>query len=580
MGFRSKMTVAMDDLPPLFAPGQRLGRYELLQRLAVGGMAEVYLAYASGPGDFRKVVAIKRLLPQHALDPQLLRMFLDEARLMARLAHPHVPQVTDVDDGEVPYFVMEYVHGTDLRGILNAAGGALPIEIALSIGVAVAAGLHHAHEHRGAAGQRLEIVHRDVSPSNVLVSFDGAVKVTDFGVAKWAEQKSFTHQGQLKGKFAHMSPEQCRGEALDRRSDVFALGTLIYEMTTGAPPFVAESEYELLTQIVQRDAPPPVRPGGEYPTDLRAIVMKSLSRAREDRQASAQELQLQLEAFGREHRLVVSPVALAEYLETLFGARVSEWREALKSGQTLVDLLAKRSGHGAAGAGTEAVVPSGTAAGDRTATDVFTLGQRDDGAKASSPAGTAPRSRASTGRRIAVGVVAAVALVLLLVATELTSEWQRAARGTGAPARVESAAGETAKRAPPLPAAPEKGPEPKDAPEATLAGRETMGTAPSTATAVTHRGRDAALPGRGTRREAGAGTRRSTTTVSNAGEPGAAAERGRSASTDTDGEAATTRSPNDATTATPPPMAPRPGTPAAPPAAPVKVWDPDSPVPP
>jgi serine/threonine protein kinase len=114
----------MYDLPPLFTPGQRLGSYELLRRLAVGGMAEVYLAYAVGPGDFRKLVAIKRLLPQNALDPQLLRMFLDEARLMARLSHPNIPQVTDVDDGAegaVPYFVMEYVHGTDLRGVLNAA---------------------------------------------------------------------------------------------------------------------------------------------------------------------------------------------------------------------------------------------------------------------------------------------------------------------------------------------------------------------------------------------------------------------------------------------------------------------------
>ena len=225
-------------------------------------MAEVYLAQVAGPGDFRKLVAIKRLLPQHALDPQLLRMFLDEARLMARLSHPNVTQVIDVSDGTdaaVPYFVMEYVHGTDLREILNAADGPLPMEQAVTIAMAVAAGLHHAHEQRGADGAPLEIVHRDVSPSNVVVSFDGSVKIADFGVAKWAKQKSFTHQGQIKGKFAHMSPEQCRGEPLDRRSDIFALGTVLYEMTTGQPPFVAESEYELLSQIVSREAAPPTR---------------------------------------------------------------------------------------------------------------------------------------------------------------------------------------------------------------------------------------------------------------------------------------------------------------------------------
>ena len=579
----------MDDLPPLFAPGQRLGRYELLQRLAVGGMAEVYLAYASGPGDFRKVVAIKRMLPQHALDPQLLRMFLDEARLMARLSHPNVPQVTDVDDGEVPYFVMEYIHGTDLRGILNAAGGALPIEIALMIGTAIAAGLHHAHEQRGTGGQPLEIVHRDVSPSNVLVSFDGGVKVTDFGVAKWAEQKSFTHQGQLKGKFAHMSPEQCRGESLDRRSDVFALGTLIYEMTTGAPPFVAESEYELLTQIVQRDAPPPVRPGEEYPAALRDIVMKSLHRSRDDRQSSAQDLQLQLEAFAREYRLVVSPVALAEYLETLFGARVTEWREALKSGQTLVDLLEKRAGRTATGVDGGVGGARLASGADRTATDVFTLGQTaapadDTITPANASTATAPRGKRGVGRNVAIGMVAAGALALLLVATEATSRWQRGSRGLSGsplPARVE----------PPVPGpAPPAGVAPTGAPPplATTPANTTPAPADGTAAAgtgptVTRRGRDAAVPARGTRRELVAGSRRATSTASADAAP--VLDRSRSPAGEpppAGGPApASLPAPTAAPVPTAPavPVSPKSTTPPAP-AAPVKVWDPDSPVPP
>jgi serine/threonine protein kinase len=431
----------MEELPPLFGPGQRLGRFELLRRLAVGGMAEVYLAYAVGPGDFRKVVAIKRLLPQHALDPQLLRMFLDEARLMARLSHPNIPHVTDVDDGKgvgVPFFVMEYVHGTDLRGVLNAAAGALPLEQALTIACATAAGLHHAHEQRGSGGQPLEIVHRDISPSNVLISFDGGVKVTDFGVAKWNEQKSFTHQGQLKGKFAHMSPEQCRGEALDRRSDVFALGTLLYEMTTGEPPFVAESEYELLTQIVSQDALPPPKTGTAYPPDLEAILMRSLKRSRDDRYPTTQHLQLDLEAFAREHRLVVSPVALGGYLETLFGARVTEWREALKSGRSLVEHLEQKSGP---------VATRGPArATDRTATDTFAM---DPSAAAGAKPGLSPRNSPSSsgltggrgkirwGRAAAVAAAGGGALALLLVATELTSRWQRASTPpTLAPGRV------------------------------------------------------------------------------------------------------------------------------------------------
>ena len=311
-------------------PGQRLGRYELLQRIAVGGMAEVYRARAAGPSDFRKLVAIKRLLPQHALDPQLLRMFLDESRLMARFAHPNLPHVIDVSDGggvDVPFFVMEHVAGVDLREVMRAADGPLPLEHLLGVSAAVAAGLHHAHELRADDGRPLEIVHRDVSPSNVLVSFDGGVKVADFGVAKWSQQKSFTYQGQLKGKFAHMSPEQCRGEPLDRRSDVFALGTMMYEMATGQPPFQADSEFELLSRIATHDATWPTTGAGSHvAAELRAIIMRTLMRDRAERFATTREIQLALEAFGRERRLMVSAVELAAYVESLFPAKVAESR--------------------------------------------------------------------------------------------------------------------------------------------------------------------------------------------------------------------------------------------------------------
>ncbi|MEA2696845.1 MAG: eukaryotic-like serine/threonine-protein kinase, partial [Myxococcales bacterium] len=211
----------------------QLGRYELLARLAVGGMAEIYLARAQGMSGFEKLLVLKRILPQHALDPELLRMFLDEARLSATLTHPHITQVYDIGtQGDTPFFTMEYVHGANLREILNAqaavAGGdrVLPDAHAVSIIAAAAAGLHYAHERRGADGQPLQIVHRDVSPSNVLVTYDGAVKVADFGIAKWTSQRTQTQAGALKGKFAYMSPEQCRSQPVDRRSDVFALGTL------------------------------------------------------------------------------------------------------------------------------------------------------------------------------------------------------------------------------------------------------------------------------------------------------------------------------------------------------------------
>jgi len=310
--------------PPLRAR-QQLGRYEILERLAVGGMAEIYRARTRGPRAFEKTVALKRILPQHALDPELLQMFLDEARLMASLNHPHIAQVYDVgEDPDHPFFTMELVKGVDVRTLLRAYGRRrpLPLEHALCIGIGVASGLHHAHERSNGRGEPLGIVHRDISPSNVLVSFEGAVKITDFGVAKWAEQSSRTEAGQLKGKLAHMSPEQCRGLPLDRRTDVFALGTLLVEMLTGRPAFEAESDFELLNRIVSEDVAPLVMPdGARLPNDLDEIVRQALCRDREQRTPTAQAVQLALEDFARRHRLVVSSVALADTLAHLFADR-------------------------------------------------------------------------------------------------------------------------------------------------------------------------------------------------------------------------------------------------------------------
>ncbi len=301
---------SLETLPP----GTRFGRYELIRRLAVGGMAELYLARATGIENFEKIVALKRILPQHAAHDDFVAMFLDEARLTASIHHANVAQVYDIgrcDDGL--FFTMEHVHGEDVRAIMQTLfrrGLNLPLEHALAITIGVAAGLHAAHQ--------LGIVHRDVSPSNLLVSYDGCVKVIDFGIAKAAVRQTETRAGTLKGKIAYMSPEQCLGEPLDRRSDVFSLGILIYELTTGARLFPVDNEYAAMRQLVDHDAPPPSRRRPGYPPELESIVMRALRRDRTERWGSAEELQLALENFVRARGLAVSTAQLGYFMREVF----------------------------------------------------------------------------------------------------------------------------------------------------------------------------------------------------------------------------------------------------------------------
>jgi serine/threonine protein kinase len=315
---------SLETLPP----GTRFGRYELIRRLAIGGMAELYLARSSGIEGFEKIVVLKRILPQHAENDDFVRMFLDEARLTATIHHANVASVYDIgrcDDGL--FFTMEYVHGEDVRTIAQALGRrgrGLPLEHSLAIAIGAASGLHAAHTRTGADGRPLGIVHRDVSPSNLLVSYDGGVKIIDFGIAKASARSTETRAGTLKGKIAYMSPEQCLGEKLDRRSDVFSLGVVFYELTTGARLFPVDNEYAAMRQIVDQDAPPPStrRPG--YPPELEAIVMRALRRDRSQRYGSAEELQLALEGFVRARGIPASTVQLGYFMRDLFPERAVE----------------------------------------------------------------------------------------------------------------------------------------------------------------------------------------------------------------------------------------------------------------
>ena len=302
-------------------------RYEVVGPLGTGGMAEVLLAKVKGPSGFERLLAIKRILPERAQDPEAVRMLLDEARNAASLVHQRIVQVFAIDmrDGAVE-LAMEYLHGRTLEAVLDREAK-LPLATALAIATAVADGLHHAHTR--------QIVHRDVAPSNVMITYDGSVKVIDFGIAKSANNISNTVFGTFKGRLGYSSPEQCRCEPADARSDVYSLAVLFYEMTTGARAFTAADERDLLAKMTAARIAPPSTIERGYSPELEAIVMRALSPDREQRHASAHELQRELEAFAHANAYNLSERSLARYLHQLFGEELQTWIKARSAGLTL-----------------------------------------------------------------------------------------------------------------------------------------------------------------------------------------------------------------------------------------------------
>ncbi|MCE9571925.1 MAG: serine/threonine protein kinase [Deltaproteobacteria bacterium] len=305
---------------------QQLGRYHLLDRIAFGGMAEIYRAKTFDAGGHAHLVAVKRVLAHLAEDDDFIQMLVDEAKIASVLRHPNIARVYEFARAGGEYFIaMEHVDGKDMRTLLERCRGkkkAMPPEHAAYVAAEVAAALHAAHSAVDGKRRPLRIVHRDVSPSNVIASYAGEVKLCDFGIAKATLSKDNTKTGVIKGKVKYMSPEQALGRKLDHRSDVFSLGSCLYEMLTRMPPFTASNEMDLLIKV--RDAK--YRPVSDLapgvPPELEAITDKCLTRSRAHRYQTAAELEVDLRGFLRRYVPNYSRSHLGRYMRKTFAVEI------------------------------------------------------------------------------------------------------------------------------------------------------------------------------------------------------------------------------------------------------------------
>lgn len=436
-------------IAPSEASSQR--RYRLIAEIGRGGMAEVYLAVSQGPAGFNKLVVIKKALPGLALQPEFLTMFLDEARLGARMNHPNVVQTYEFGEEDGRHFIaMEYLDGQPYSRILNRmrgqAGGleALALGHHLRILLDTLAGLHHAHELRDFDGSPLYVVHRDVTPQNVFVTYDGSIKVVDFGIAKAQDSSSRTVTGEIKGKVTYMSPEQVRGEPLDRRADLFAVGVMLWEVIAGRRMWKELPDITIVHELLRGHVPSLREVAPHAPPELLRICERALSPDREGRYPSALAMQRELEEFCVTSRARVDGPEV--------GRVVSEWfeQERRKVREVVEAQLGSLRWTGENPAASNLpMIPAPTnsvtgkeyfgvgVAGDASlARSPVSVVPTNSGAALPMPSGGAASKRSGAGLVVGLGLVAAI---LAGLALSFTRPWDRGAPASSAPAASETA---------------------------------------------------------------------------------------------------------------------------------------------
>lgn len=313
--------------------GTRFGKYTLLNRIAVGGMAEIFLARQEGLEGFEKIICIKRIRPHLSSQENFLRMFLNEAKLAAQLNHPSVVQIYDLGRINDSYFIaMEYISGRDMSRIIPKAERAnipFPMIYSLRIASAVCEGLYYAHTKTDSFGNPLNVVHRDITPENIIVSWDGTVKIVDFGIAKANTQIEQTRAGEIKGKLSYMSPEQAMGKSLDHRSDLFSLGAVVYEWVTGYRLFTGENEMAILKSIIDGKIYPPSYFKEDVPEAVERILMKALEKDRDKRYQTAWEMQFDIDTYLASCQFTPSNIHLSNFLKQLFDDEIEREKEML-----------------------------------------------------------------------------------------------------------------------------------------------------------------------------------------------------------------------------------------------------------